>query len=109
MNRSINASGSASRLHSDLPIPPGEYLAEVLSELAVERTRLAEQLSLSIVEVEALLTGGLPLTATIAAQLEEATTVPGNIWLGLEAEYLNTPELATKTHSEAENEWQPSN
>ena len=88
MNRSIdNTSGMAPRLHSDLPIPPGEYLAEVIDELGVTKTELAAQLTLSAVELDALLTGNLPLTAPLAAQLEKATGVPANIWLGMEAEY----------------------
>jgi len=103
MNRSINASGAASRLHSDLPIPPGEYLAEVIVELGMEETELAAQGSLSLAELEALLTGGLPLPAALAARLEEATSVPANIWLGLEAEYRTALELTRETHSE--NEW----
>lgn len=85
--RTISTSGRPSHLHSDLPVPPGEYLAEVIGELGLEKTSLATQLSLSTVELDTLLTGNLPLTVALAAQLEKTTSVPANIWLGLEAEY----------------------
>jgi len=72
---------------SDLAIPPGEYLAEVISELGADKTKLAVQLHLSDVGIDALLAGRAPLTQALAARLEKSTSVPANIWLGLETEY----------------------
>lgn len=90
-------------IHSDLPVPPGEYLAEVLGKLGLEKTSLATQLSLSVGEVDALLTGSSPVTATIATQLEKTTSVSANIWLGLEAEYrLALAGAATDERQEVE-------
>ena len=73
--------------HSDLAVPPGEYLEEVISEIGVNKTELAAELGLSAVEMAALLVGKMPLTQVVAARLEKTTSVPANIWLGLESEY----------------------
>jgi len=75
------------KLHSDLAVPPGEYLAEVISELGADRTELAAYLCLSVVELDSLLAGNTPLTQALARRLGEGTSVPDNIWLGLEKEF----------------------
>lgn len=72
--------------HSDLAVPPGEYLEEVISEIVVNKTELAAQPCLSTVEMDALLTGNLPIS-DLSERLQKATNVPANIWLGLESEY----------------------
>jgi len=76
-----------SQAHSDLAIPPGEYLFEVMDELGLERNTLGRQLGLVAGELDALLAGNTPLTQALAGRLEKATDVPANIWLGLEAEH----------------------
>jgi len=88
MNRRIkNTSGSTSRLHSDLAIPPGEYLAETMVELGLDRAELAQKAELSEAVVVRILNGTEPITRAIAAQLESTTGVLADIWLGLETEY----------------------
>lgn len=73
--------------HSDLAVPPGEYLKEVIGEIGIGKAKLARQLDIPIAEMDALLTGSVPLTQDVAERLEKATNVPANIWFGLEAEY----------------------
>jgi len=82
-----NTSRSASQAHSDFAIPPGEYLAEVMGELGLDRAEIAQKAGLSEVVVDRILNGTEPITRPIAAQLKNVTAVPANIWLGLEAEY----------------------
>jgi len=89
-------------IHSDLAIPPGEYLAEVISEIGMDKTKMAAQLCLSATEMDALLTGDLPLTQVLVRRLDEVTMVPANIWLGLEAEYRLT--LTQETKDERQND-----
>jgi len=74
-------------LHSDLAVPPGEYLAEVMEEQGLARAELARRSTISDTDLAAILNGTAPVSARIASQLAEATGVPSNIWLGLESEY----------------------
>ena len=85
--KSGNTSRSASQAHSNLAIPPGEYLAEVMDELGLDRAEIAQKAGLSEVVVDRILNGTESITRPIAAQLESATAVPANVWLGMEAEY----------------------
>ena len=91
MTRKIgNTSRSASQAHSDLAIPPGEYLAEVMDELGLDRAEIAQKTELPDVVVDRILNGTEPITRPIAAQLKSVTDIPSNIWLGLETEYRRT-------------------
>jgi len=66
--------------HSDLAVPPGEYLAEVLDELAKRMDRPAPKLS-------AIFKGEKAITPDTALRLEGVVGVPAHIWTGLESEY----------------------
>ena len=74
----INTTLSAFKqeIHSDLPIPPREYLEEVLTELHITNPELW-----NIIADEEV------ITPHIAVQLQGATGVPAHIWIGLEEEY----------------------
>ncbi len=74
-------------LHSDLAVPPGEYLEEVTGELGMTKDELARRMGLRATELGAVFRGTTPLTSDAAMQLEKAVGVPANIWLGLEGEY----------------------
>jgi len=75
------------KVHSDLPIPPGEYLLEVLEESGLTTVGLARQLALTTSELARLLSGESAVTQSIAQRLAEIVGVPAHIWLGLEEEY----------------------
>ncbi|MBN1859715.1 helix-turn-helix domain-containing protein [Candidatus Bipolaricaulota bacterium] len=96
-----NTSRIASQAHSDLAIPPGEYLAEVMDELGLDRAEIAQKTGLPDVVVDRAMNGTEPITRPIAAQLENATGVPSDIWLGLEAEYraAQTKEISPEAPS----------
>ena len=90
----VNTRRMASRLHSDLAIPPGEYLAEVMEEQAIDRAGLASTSGIPESALIGILDETAPITSTVAAGLHVSTGVPANIWLGLEQEYRRALEQA---------------
>lgn len=74
-------------IHSDLPIPPGEYLVEVISELGMTKDELAKRMNRPATKLSAIFTGEKAITPETALQLEKVVGVPAHIWTGLEDEY----------------------
>lgn len=74
-------------IHSDLPIPPGEYLEEVLDELGMTKDELAKRMDRPASKLSSIFKGRKAITADTALQLEKVVGVPAHIWTGLEAEY----------------------
>jgi HTH-type transcriptional regulator/antitoxin HigA len=74
-------------LRSGLPVPPGEYLSEVLSEKGLTQSELARRLGRPLQPVNEIVHGKKAITARTALQLERVLGVPAHIWTGLEAEY----------------------
>lgn len=74
-------------LHSDLPIPPGEYLAEVIDELNMSQAELAKRMGRPAQALNEVIKGLKAITPETALQLEQVTGVPAHIWTGLEEEY----------------------
>lgn len=74
-------------IHSDLPIPPGEYLEEILDDLGMTKRELAERLSRPAAKLSAMYKGDKAITPDTALQLEKVLGVPAHIWTGLESEY----------------------
>jgi len=75
------------RVYSDLPIPPGEYLAEVLGAKGMAQAELARRIGRPTQAVNEIIKGEKTITPTTALQLEKALDVPANIWVGLESRY----------------------
>lgn len=73
--------------HSDLAIPPGEYLEEVITELGMTKDELAKRMNRPAPKLSAIFTGDRAITPDTALQLEKVVGVPAHIWTGLEAEY----------------------
>ena len=73
--------------HSDLAIPPGEYLEEVIVELGMTKNELAQRMNRPAPKLSAIFTGDKAITPHTALQLEKVVGVPAHIWTGLEAEY----------------------
>lgn len=84
---------SRHEIHSDLPIPPGEYLAEVIAELGMTKDELARRMNPARgakpcpVRISANFAGHKAITSDTALQLEKVVGVSAHIWTGLEAEY----------------------
>lgn len=74
-------------IHSDLAIPPGEYLAEVLDDLGMPQADLARRMGRPAQAINEIVKGAKLLTPETALQLERVVGVPAHVWLGLEAEY----------------------
>lgn len=74
-------------VHSDLPIPPGEFLEEVIEDLGLSREELARGIGWFAGDVSELFRGMLALDDTTAVRLEQAVGVPAHIWTGLEQEF----------------------
>lgn len=72
---------------SNLAIPPGEYLAEVLGELGMTKDDLAHRMGEPATQLIPIFSGERVITPEIAMQLERIVGVPAHIWTGLEAEY----------------------
>jgi len=73
--------------HSDLAIPPGEYLEEVIVELGMTKKELARRMNRPAPKLSAIFAGDKAITPDTALQLEKVVGVPAHIWTGLEAEY----------------------
>ncbi len=72
---------------SDLPVPPGEYLEEVLLELGMSKEELARRMDRPSAKLSAIFKGEKAITPETALQLEKVVGVPAHIWTGLESEY----------------------
>ena len=72
---------------SDMAIPPGEYLEEVISEMGMTKSELAQRMDRPAPKLSAIFTGDKAITPDTALQLEKVVGVPAHIWTGLEAEY----------------------
>ncbi|MGB5750051.1 MAG: HigA family addiction module antitoxin [Desulfobacterales bacterium] len=88
-------------LHSDLPIPPGEYLEEVIEELGMTKDELAKRMNRPAPKLSAIFKGEKAITPDTALQLEIVVGIPAHIWTGLEAEYRLT--LAKKQEEQEQN------
>jgi HTH-type transcriptional regulator/antitoxin HigA len=75
------------RIYSDLPIPPGEYLAEVLDAKGMAQAELARRIGRPIQAVNEIIKGEKAITPATALQFESALDVPAHIWTGLESRY----------------------
>ncbi len=73
--------------YSDLAIPPGEYLAEVLEEKGIYQADLARRMGRPIPAINEIVKGDKTITSETALQLEQVLGVPAHIWTGLEAQY----------------------
>ena len=74
-------------IESDLAIPPGEYLEEVLEEIGMTKTELARRMNRPAPKLSAIIKGTKSITAETALQLERILKVPAHIWMGPESEY----------------------
>lgn len=86
------------QIHSDLAVPPGEYLVEVLEEFGMTKDELAKRMNRPAPKLSAIFKGDKMITPDTALQLEKVVGVPAHIWTGLESEYRLT--LARRQQAE---------
>lgn len=72
---------------SDLAIPPGEYLEEVLEELNISQADLARRMGRPAQAINEIIKGDKAITPDTALQLERVVAVPAYLWSALESEY----------------------
>ncbi|MDK2970558.1 MAG: HTH-type transcriptional regulator / antitoxin HigA [Candidatus Sumerlaeota bacterium] len=72
---------------SDLAIPPGEYLEEVLRELGMTKEEMARRMGRPASKLSQIFNGTKRITEETALQLEKVVGVPAHFWTGLESEY----------------------
>jgi len=87
-------------LHSDLAIPPGEYLEEVIEALGMSKNELAKRMDRPAAKLSAIFSGDKAITPETALQLERVVSVPAHVWTGLESDYRLV--LARQTEQEEE-------
>ncbi len=75
------------QLISDLPVPPGEYLQEVVDELGVTQADLARRMGRPAQAINEIIRGEKAITPETALQLEQVVGVPAHIWTGLETKF----------------------
>lgn len=88
--------------HSNLAIPPGEYLEEVIGELGMTKVELARRMNRPATKLSLIFKGKKALTPNTALQLEKVLGVPAHIWTGLESEYRLTLERNQQNLEEKE-------
>ncbi len=88
-NTTTASSPSPAPPHSNLAIPPGEYLREVMDDQEWTPGGLRARLSplLPRETINDVFAGRAAITTELAHGLEEVLNVPCNVWLGLEATY----------------------
>ena len=74
-------------LMSDLGIPPGEYLEEVLEEAEISQAELARRMGRPPQAINEIVKGDKAITPETALQLEQVLGISAQFWSNLEAEY----------------------
>jgi HTH-type transcriptional regulator / antitoxin HigA len=75
------------KIYSNVAIPPGDHLAEMLEELEISQAELARRMGRPPQVISEIVRGKKVITAETAIQLEKAINVPAYIWLNLESRY----------------------
>ena len=75
------------RLHSDLPIPPGEVLEEELDARGMTRRDLAARLDRPSGHIDDIVGAIVPISPETAVGLERVLGIDAEFWMNLEAEY----------------------
>lgn len=81
---------SEDHVHSDLAIPPGEYLGEVLGALGITKDEFAKCMEWPSSKLRRILKGADAIDEETALRLQKMLGVPGHIWLDLDREYQAT-------------------
>jgi addiction module HigA family antidote len=75
-------------LTSDMPaIHPGEFLREILADMALTQAAFAEAIGVSPMRVSHVLKGQRPVTAELALRLGLALRQTPQYWLNLQSAY----------------------
>lgn len=82
-----------------IAIPPGETLSELLEDREISIKDFADSMDMSENTIEDLIRGDVPLTSSIASQLEKVLGVPASFWLNYESLYRETLSRVNEENS----------
>ena len=92
--------------HSDLPIPPGETLADEIAARDMSQTELAARMERPVQVVNEIVRGKKAITDHTALGLEKVLGIPATFWVNLEQEYRMTlARLRERESHRAAEEW----
>lgn len=80
-------------------VAPGEYVTEWLEENSITLTQLAFDLGVSASYAQELIAGKMPVSITIAIQLEKLTGIPVKQWTALDTMYWSDRERLAREES----------
>lgn len=69
------------------PIHPGEHLNEILEELGISRSLLAQAAGIPSQHINDIVSGGRPVTADTALRIGKALSMTPEFWLNLQRMY----------------------
>ena len=75
------------RAHSDLPIPPGELLAEELDARGMTQKELADRTGRPEQTISEIINGKKAITHDTALELDKVLGIPAHLWVNLESSY----------------------
>jgi HTH-type transcriptional regulator/antitoxin HigA len=76
---------------SDIEVlPPGRFLVEILNATGRTQVDLARSTEMSTKHVSQIVTGKVPISVSVARELQRTTGVPARVWLALEAQWALT-------------------
>lgn len=74
-------------IESDLPVHPGDLLAEELAVRGLTQKELAQAMGRPPQAINEIVRGRKAITAETAVQLERALEIPARFWLNLQGAY----------------------
>lgn len=69
------------------PIHPGEHLREILEELGISRSLLAQAVGIPLPQIDDMASGSRPVTADAALRIGKALAMTPEFWLNLQRMY----------------------
>ena len=72
---------------SDVAIPPGEYLQEILDDKGMTQKELARRMGRPLKTINGIVKGKVRITPDTALELERVLVISAKFWLNLEADY----------------------
>ena len=75
------------RVFSDLPIPPGEVLAEEIEARGMTQRELAAKLGMPVQVIDGIILENEAITPDIAVGLSNALGIDASFWMNLESQY----------------------
>lgn len=89
---------------SDIAIPPGETLLEMLEVNNMTQAELAARIDFSKKHINKIIKGEAPITAETAVKLENIFSLPASFWTNLEANYREDLARLNEKQDEEEKE-----